>query len=167
MATQSPTNSPYFDIRPVPGKGLGTIALMTIQPGTIILTESPLMTVMMGEISNIEIGKKVFRLSRDDQTLFFSLANSQPEHGPVIGIWNTNSQQCGGRIETGEEITSGYGELCDTRTNRKAHLSSWFRFTCHCEDEVNAKAWAKLAAEMAALEYGAESEKAKQLKKTF
>ncbi|KAE9375230.1 SET domain-containing protein [Stipitochalara longipes BDJ] len=44
------TQTPLYSIQPIPGKGLGLIALQPIPPGTKILIESPLLTVSMPEM---------------------------------------------------------------------------------------------------------------------
>lgn len=90
-----------FEIRPIPGYGLGVTATAHISRGDLIMSEAPLITVDGSSVDGVggiesSIVKSLKSLPKDDQRAYLSLHNC---HGtklsPILGIFKTNSIQLG------------------------------------------------------------------------
>lgn len=87
-----------WDVREIPGKGLGLIALQNIRPGTPILSETPLITTdsittLSPTKTEFEIAEALAALPREQQEAYHSLhnnhADTDPAH-PLAGIVRSN-----------------------------------------------------------------------------
>ncbi|KAI0994927.1 hypothetical protein K3495_g13254 [Podosphaera aphanis] len=102
--TQSPirksksNNNKLWKVQETPGKGFGLIAQQCILPGTLILSEAPLITTacittLSPTITEFELGKAIDALPAEKREAYFSLhnkhADTDPKH-PLAGIVRSN-----------------------------------------------------------------------------
>ncbi|KAL2071116.1 hypothetical protein VTL71DRAFT_12351 [Oculimacula yallundae] len=105
--------SPLYTITPIPSKGLGLIALLPIPRGTVIILESPLLTVPMPSLSPgkgyplatmlSSLTSSYSTLSHQSKTLFLSLHNhrfpgdetSTPPQSDLLTIFRSNAYNTG------------------------------------------------------------------------
>jgi SET domain len=107
--TQTPTsdsNNSLWKIAPIPGKGLGLIATQDITPGTLLLSESPLLTTegvttIDLEVAESQLRKKFSSLSLSSQKAFMALHNNYPDDKPLSGIVRSNGYPLGPGAEAG------------------------------------------------------------------
>ncbi|PGG95507.1 hypothetical protein AJ79_10018 [Helicocarpus griseus UAMH5409] len=96
------SNSELYDIRAIPGKGLGCFATSKIPRGTRIIIEEPLF-IVPSMATNLQSAEKSFlqqlrSLNKEQQYQFFSLHNAHKGRcSPVIGIIKTNAMPFGAR----------------------------------------------------------------------
>ncbi|KAJ5312805.1 hypothetical protein N7508_003635 [Penicillium antarcticum] len=106
-------SQPLFEIRDIPGKGKGAIALEDIKGGTLILSESILcMTPRIWEGCSREERQSGFAnqlrgLNQDQMQAFFDLQNRYSEDGLIEGIMKTN-----GICSESDANTAGIFLLC-------------------------------------------------------
>ncbi|TPX13347.1 uncharacterized protein E0L32_006320 [Thyridium curvatum] len=88
---------PLFEIKDIPGKGKGLIALSNIPQGTRILCEKPILTAgpMPPDALDRVLAGKLKALSKVEQRQFLSLHNNHPGKYPFRGIFKTNALPCG------------------------------------------------------------------------
>ncbi|PMD21115.1 SET domain-containing protein [Hyaloscypha hepaticicola] len=107
--TESPTSNPetsLWSIAPIPGKGLGLIANQDIIPGTLILSEAPLLTTegvttIDLEVAESQLRKKLSSLPPSSQKAFMGLHNNYPDDKPLSGIVRSNGYPMGPGAEAG------------------------------------------------------------------
>lgn len=100
MASAHIQTSAIYKVGPVAGSGLGLIATSIISRGTLILSESPLITIPTpsatahsDHITLDEVERKVNELTADEQRAYFSLHNQYGEQGsPARDIFSSNFQ---------------------------------------------------------------------------
>lgn len=120
------SGSPLFEIKNIPGRGKGLVALSRIAPGTRILSEKPLIIVepVLQSPASLErsIGDQLRKLSTSEKREFLSLHNNFPGSFPFTGIVRTNALPCG----PGSPIGGVYITAC--RINHSCALcahNSW------------------------------------------
>jgi hypothetical protein len=98
--------SSLWKIAPIPGKGLGLIATRDITPGTLLLSEVPLLTTegvttIDPEVAETQLRKKFSSLSPSSQKAFMALYNNYPDDKPLSGIVRSNGYPLGPGAEAG------------------------------------------------------------------
>ncbi|KAK9896686.1 hypothetical protein P389DRAFT_82863 [Cystobasidium minutum MCA 4210] len=92
QASGSVGSTRLFQVRPVPGKGLGLIATSTISPGTLIFSEAPLIKLSDSELGYYRLEWEVSRLSPFDKAAFLHMHHTGMDELPaVLEIWRKNS----------------------------------------------------------------------------
>jgi hypothetical protein len=91
-----PSASSTFELRDVPGKGQGVIALANMPRGTRILAEAPLITINKESERNINklrgaLVEAFNKLSMSRRGEFIQLHNAFPQEGTLLGIYYTNA----------------------------------------------------------------------------
>lgn len=92
---------PLFAVQPIPGKGLGTVALRDIPKGKRIFTEPPLFecddTDQIDEKLDSVITQAVEILNEKGKRAYFKLHNARSmSQSRILGIYATNSIRMGG-----------------------------------------------------------------------
>ncbi|TAQ88357.1 hypothetical protein B7494_g3300 [Chlorociboria aeruginascens] len=90
--------SELYTIEPVAGKGKGMIAQKTIQPGTLMLSESPLFTtedILSIETTEKDLARTLRALPKASQRAFLSLHNNFPGKEPISNIVRSNAYPLG------------------------------------------------------------------------
>ncbi|KAF2275738.1 SET domain-containing protein [Westerdykella ornata] len=82
--TPKAPENPFYEIRPVPGKGYGCFAIKNIKRGTRILADDPLLVVPIAEYFETDIKEEFAKLSPKDQALYFTLHSA---HGQDPKNW--------------------------------------------------------------------------------
>lgn len=89
----------------IPGKGKGLIATQNITPGTLILSDSPLITtecITSIETTEKDLARALKALPKDHQREFLSLHNNYPGKGsPLSNIVRSNGYPLGPGSEVG------------------------------------------------------------------
>jgi hypothetical protein len=106
--TSYPTSdkNTLWKIAPIDGKGLGLIATQDITPGTLILSEKPLLTTegvttIDLEVAEAQLRQKFSSLSPHAQKAFMALHNNHPDDKPLSGIVRSNGYPMGPGAEAG------------------------------------------------------------------
>jgi SET domain len=108
--SQSPTQekppSPLWKIETIPGKGKGLIATQDITPGTLLLSEAPLLTTegvttIDLEVAETQLKKKLSALPQSSQKAFLALHNNYEDEKPLSGIVRSNGYPLGPGAEAG------------------------------------------------------------------
>ena len=102
---QNPRSS-LWTIETISGKGKGLIAAQDITPGTLILSEEPLITTECVtspdlDITESDFSKALKKLSKASQQTFLSLHNNFPGKYPLYGIFRSNAYPFGPNSEVG------------------------------------------------------------------
>lgn len=126
-----------FEVKEVPGKGLGVIASKDIPEGARILIETTLFT-LPGSLGTCSLAaveemflEKVKRLSPDQQRAFLSLRNSHhQEFGPLLGIVQTNMLPI--EPAAGDDGNRGVFRLA-SRFNHSCHPNSQYTWNHNLE----------------------------------
>ncbi len=100
-----------WEIRDMPGKGKGLVAIKDITPGTLIISESPLLTTegissSDPEASEAHLATSFSSLSLKQQDAYMALHNNHSETDPkrpLSGIMKSNGYPMGG----------GHGGVCE------------------------------------------------------
>ncbi|VUC32635.1 unnamed protein product [Clonostachys rosea] len=109
-AEQQPDAPSMFEVKAIPLKGIGLVALQDIPQGTLIIQEKPLLVAHPGAPDALEIllSSKLKKLDKPSQRQFLSLHNNFPGKHPFGGIMRTNALPCG----SGSEIGAIYPTIC-------------------------------------------------------
>ena len=94
-----------YTVRASPGEGLGCFASTTIQPGTLILSETPLFSVaeprsnsaVVSAFASLADSQKIQYLSLYAQKTYKLKENGEEEEARVIDIFNSNAWQTGSK----------------------------------------------------------------------
>ncbi|KAF1849229.1 SET domain-containing protein [Cucurbitaria berberidis CBS 394.84] len=126
MATQSKipmaSESEYYEVRPIPGKGYGCFALKAMKRGTRILAEEPLLVVPIAEYLQSDIQQAFDKLSPEQKDIYFSLHSG---HGQDPKLWPSRIHPT---VEGKER--QRIKEQHDARTGKQPSLISIFQTNC-------------------------------------
>lgn len=103
--------SGMVEIRDIPGKGKGVVALVDVPAGTRIIKEAPVMTMTAGDPAEVEekIAKALSTLSSEQRAAFSELHNADPSHPQHNWTtFNTNALPLG----AGSPKGAVYATLC-------------------------------------------------------
>ena len=104
-STSQQQHQSLYKIASIPGKGKSLIALQKITPGTLILSEAPLITtdvILSGETIESDLARALKSLPRDSQRAFLSLHNNYPGQGtPLQNIIRSNGYPLGASSDVG------------------------------------------------------------------
>lgn len=107
-----------YEVREVPGKGLGLIATRPIAKGTCIFSETPILKVPLS-MSSKGLHTKVLKLSDEHMQSFISLSNIHP-HDTLAeqydGIVRTNSFEMGDGLAAVAIEASRINHACDNNS---------------------------------------------------
>jgi hypothetical protein len=94
---------PIFEVKDIPGKGRGIVALFSISRGTRILCEKPLITIQPMPLMELEraLATMLRALPKESQRQFLSLHNNFPGRHPFSHTFKTNALPCGPNSSTG------------------------------------------------------------------
>jgi SET domain len=109
-----------WKIAAIPGKGLGLLATQDITPGTLLLSESPLLTTedvttIDLQVAETQLRKKFSSLPPRSQKAFLALHNNYPDDEmPLSGIVRSNGYPLGPGAEAGGvyEVISRINHSC-------------------------------------------------------
>ncbi|KAG9233977.1 hypothetical protein BJ875DRAFT_462863 [Amylocarpus encephaloides] len=94
-----------WKIEDISGKGKGVIALKSITPGTLLISEAPIFTteiITALSTADSDIAKHLRTLPKDKQRAFLSLHNNFPgQKGPLTNILKSNGYPLGAGSEVG------------------------------------------------------------------
>lgn len=96
----------YYELKAIPGKGMGMLATKAIPRGTRILTETPLFKLNLTR-GETKIAAALKTLSAKDIERFLRLANCRPEIPLLSAIFETNALPCG--LNGGGNIATSAG----------------------------------------------------------
>lgn len=88
----------------IPGKGKGLIATRDISPGTLILSDSPLITtdvIKSVETTERDLAQALKALPKDSQRAYLSLHNNYPGKNPLSNIVRSNGYPLGPGSDVG------------------------------------------------------------------
>lgn len=88
----------------IPGKGKALIAIQRITPGTLIISEPPLITtavIKSGETIEKDLAQHLRTLPKESQRAFLSLHNNYPGKNPLQNIIRSNGYPLGPSSEVG------------------------------------------------------------------
>lgn len=100
-SNERPTNAKgsLWKLDAIPGKGKALIATQDIAPGTLILSDPPLITtecITSEETTEKDLGRALRALPKDSQRAFLSLHNNYPgEKNPLSNIIRSNGYPLG------------------------------------------------------------------------
>jgi hypothetical protein len=90
------SKQPCYSIEPIPKRGKGLVARVSIPSGARIIAEKPLFKAISWTSGpDSVIVAKVKALSREDQRHYLSLHNNYAGANPFNGIFKTNALPCG------------------------------------------------------------------------
>ncbi|OTA68802.1 hypothetical protein K449DRAFT_344677, partial [Hypoxylon sp. EC38] len=91
------SHTDLIEVRQIPGKGRGLIAVCDIAKGARIVCESPLFLIKSMERTKLDkvLGAKLKDLAKEQQRQFLSLHNNFPGKHAFAGIVKTNALPCG------------------------------------------------------------------------
>jgi hypothetical protein len=119
-------DDPKFVIQPIPGRGMGVIAVRPIAKGEVVLSEAPLFTQELAR-NRLTIWHSLASKTADEKRQFLELTNCHRQNRkvhPFEGIFQTNALPCG---------NNGMGEI--------APVAGLFlqgsRFNSSCVPNVN------------------------------
>ncbi len=99
------SEEPCWEVRSVPGKGLGLFATRRLSAGDLVLREQPLLVMPASVFDSDEdsvaedwLDKHVNRLSAVQREIFFDLSDSRSpgQEKAALGIFYTNDMDFGG-----------------------------------------------------------------------
>lgn len=104
------TQTPLFEVQPLPGKGKGLIVVRKITMGMRILIEEPILQTnnVIPALLEPIIARDLKSLSKEKQRQFLSLHNNFPGKHPFSGIMRTNALPCG----SGATVGAIYPTIC-------------------------------------------------------
>jgi hypothetical protein len=114
--------SDYYEIRAIPNKGYGCVALKTIERGTRILADDPLLVVPIADYLQVDIEKAFESLSAEEKSVYFSLHSG---HGQDPKRWPTHID---GSVPEFER--KRIREQHQARVGKEATLISIFQTNC-------------------------------------
>ncbi|KAF2628500.1 SET domain-containing protein [Macroventuria anomochaeta] len=120
-APVAPKNA-YYEIRALPGKGYGCIAIQNISRGTRILTDAPLLIVPMADYMKTDIELAFSSLASAQKALYFSLHSG---HGQPASAWPSQIHPSVPARER-QRIEEQHA----ARTGKEATLISIFQTNC-------------------------------------
>jgi hypothetical protein len=103
-ATSETFGNGLFTIEAIPGKGKGVLATWTITPGTLILSEAPLITtdvITSMETTEKDLARALKALPKDSQRAFLSLHNNYLGKNPLSNIIRSNGYPLGPSSDVG------------------------------------------------------------------
>jgi hypothetical protein len=99
------SQKPLFTLQDIPGKGKGLVATHDIQPGTLLISETPLLTTESLQDANTiekDLAKIVRGLDKEGQRAFLSLHNNfKGEPNPFSNIVRSNGYPLGPSSDIG------------------------------------------------------------------
>jgi hypothetical protein len=100
------SHNPLWKIERIPGKGKGLIATQDIAPGTLLISEAPLLTTegvttIDLEVAETQLSKKLSSLPKASQEAFLALHNNYEDEKPLSGIVRSNGYPLGPGAEAG------------------------------------------------------------------
>jgi hypothetical protein len=98
------SESPVWRLESIPGKGKGLIATRDISPGTLILSEEPLITtdvIKSIETTEQDLAAALKALPKDSQRAYLSLHNNYPGKNPLSNIVRSNGYPLGPNSDVG------------------------------------------------------------------
>lgn len=98
------SDSPVWRLESIPGKGKGLIATRDISPGTLILSEPPLITtdvIQSIETTEQDLARALKALPKDSQRAYLSLHNNYPGKNPLSNIVRSNGYPLGPNSDVG------------------------------------------------------------------
>jgi SET domain len=109
-------DDPKFVIKPIPGKGMGVVAIGPIAKGEVVLSEAPLFTQQLGW-NMWTIVQSLVHKTADEKCQFLELTNChQGKLLLYMGIFKTNTLPCGNN-DRGERASKGGLFLQGSRFN--------------------------------------------------
>lgn len=87
-----------WKLEPIPGKGKGLVATRDISPGTLILSDPPLITtdvITSVETTEKDLAQSLKALPKDSQRAYLSLHNNYPGKNPLSNIVRSNGYPLG------------------------------------------------------------------------
>lgn len=143
-ASASEAGGDLFVVKPVPGAGMGAVALRTIPRGTRILADAPLFVVPTN-VTSVDTMKQIIALglksaSKAQQREFLTLDNAHKQNGPLVGTASTNVHPMGGAgaTEAGLFLTAcriNHGCVPNAQNKWRADLG---RMTVHAARDIAA-----------------------------
>lgn len=112
----------YYEIRAIPGKGYGCFAVKSIERGTRILGDDPLLVVPIADYLRSDIEEAFEQLSAEEKALYFTLHSG---HGQDPKAWPSRIHS----TVTGRE-RQRIQEQHEARTGKCASLISIFQTNC-------------------------------------
>jgi hypothetical protein len=104
-----------FVIKPIPGKGMGVVAIGPIAKGEVILSEAPLFTQQLGWNMRTIVQSLVLKTA-DERRKFLELTNCHQGKLLYVGIFKTNALPCGNN-DRGERASKAELFLQGSRFN--------------------------------------------------
>ena len=85
-----------FRLTDLEGKGAGLVAVEDISPGTLLISEPPVLrvTIMDGDLSpgaSKDVSRQFSGMEEDQRKVVMSLANSYDDNNEILGIFRTNA----------------------------------------------------------------------------
>jgi hypothetical protein len=124
-----PSENDFYEIRAIPGKGYGCIALQPLARGTRILADSPLLIVPLADYMESDIEHAFTTLTPEQKDLYFTLHSG---HGQPASAWPSSIHPS---VPARERAR--IQEQHQARTGTKPTLISIFQTNCM---EMNAGA---------------------------
>jgi len=111
VRSSSPTNAPsneanitLWRVDAIPGKGKGLFATQSIAPGTLILSDPPLITtdcITSMETTEKDLARALRALPKESQRQYLSLHNNYPGKNPLSNIVRSNGYPLGPSSDVG------------------------------------------------------------------
>lgn len=113
---------PLYQVKLIPGKGLGLLASREIKAGELIATESPLIRMNLDEMGYYRLEWEVNRLMPDKRESFWKLHHTGMEELPeLFEIWRKNAFSSGSNSQSIFTIISRINNSCTPNASVSWH----------------------------------------------